>query len=72
MSRAEKMKHKILTSHAERTIALVFDPGEEVIQPLTQFAQDHNIRAARFTAIGAFSDAQLGYFDLEAKQSGVR
>jgi len=62
------MKHKILTSHAERTIAVVFDPGEEVIKPLTYFAQEHNIRAARFTAIGAFSDAQLGYFDLETKE----
>jgi uncharacterized protein len=62
------MKHKILTSHAERTIAVVFDPGEEVIKPLTLFAQDHNIRAARFTAIGAFSDVQLGYFDLETKE----
>jgi len=62
------MKHKILNSHDERTIAIVFDPGEEVIEPLTWFAQEHNIRAARFTAIGALSAAVLGYFDLEKKE----
>lgn len=62
------MKHKILNSHDERTIAVVFEAGDEVIEPLTHFAQEYNIRAARFTAIGAFSEAVLGYFDLERKE----
>jgi uncharacterized protein len=62
------MKHKVLNAHDERTIALVFEPGEEVIVPLTHFAQEYNIRAARFTAIGAFSEAMLGYFDLDTKE----
>ena len=62
------MKHKILNSHDERTIAVVFEPGEEVIVLLTHFAQEYNIRAARFTAIGAFSEAVLGYYDLERKE----
>jgi uncharacterized protein len=61
------MKHKILNSHDERTIAVVFEPGEEVIELLTGFAREYNIRAARFTAIGAFSEAVLGYYDLERK-----
>jgi predicted DNA-binding protein with PD1-like motif len=61
------MKHKVLTAHAERTIAVVFEAGEEVIAPLTRFVQEHNVRAARFTAIGAFSDVRLGYFDVSAQ-----
>jgi hypothetical protein len=46
---------------------LVFDTGDEVISQLTTFAREHRIAAAHFTAIGAFSDAALGYFDLQKK-----
>lgn len=49
-----------------RTI-LIFDTGDEVVSTLTTFAKDHHIGAAHFTAIGAFSDAGLGYFDLKKK-----
>jgi predicted DNA-binding protein with PD1-like motif len=46
---------------------LVFDTGDEVVSTLTKFARDHKIAAAHFTAIGAFSDAGIGYFDLGKK-----
>jgi predicted DNA-binding protein with PD1-like motif len=62
------MKHKILNEHDERTIALVFDAGDEPVQLLTRFAADYNIRSARFSAIGAFSEVVLGYFDIERKE----
>ena len=62
------MKHKVLNEHDERTIALIFDPGDEVMALLTRFATDFNVNAARFTAIGAFSEATLGYFDIERKE----
>lgn len=62
------MKHKILNEHDERTIALIFDPGDEPVQLLTRFAADYNVRSARFSAIGAFSEAVLGYFDVERKE----
>lgn len=62
------MKHKILNQHDERTVALIFDPGDEVIALLTRFANDYNVNAGRFTAIGAFSEAKLGYFDLDARK----
>src|SRR5689334_2220393 len=61
------MKHKTLNSHDERTIAVIFEPGEEVIELLTGFAREYNNRADRLTAIGAFSEAVLGYYDLERK-----
>lgn len=47
---------------------LVFDTGEEVVSTLTAFAKENHIAAAHFTAIGAFSDADLGYFDPQKKQ----
>jgi predicted DNA-binding protein with PD1-like motif len=34
---------------------------------LTRFAEEQRIGAASFTAIGAFSEADLGYFDWEKK-----
>lgn len=46
---------------------LIFDTGDEVVSTLTKFAKDSKISAAHFTAIGAFSDAVLGYFDLQKK-----
>lgn len=62
------MKHKILNQHGERTIGIVFDPGDEAMALLTRFVTEHNVNAARFTAIGAFSEAQLGYFDIATQK----
>jgi predicted DNA-binding protein with PD1-like motif len=61
------MKHKILSAQGERTIALIFDTGDEPVSLLTRFAEEHSITAARFSAIGAFSRAVLGYFDFGRK-----
>jgi len=46
---------------------LIFDTGDEVVSTLTRFAKENHIAAAHFTAIGAFSDVGLGYFDLQKK-----
>ncbi len=46
---------------------LVFETGDEVVSTLTKFAKERSLSAAHFTAIGAFSDAALGYFDLQRK-----
>jgi hypothetical protein len=51
----------------DRETILVFDTGDEVVSTLTKFAKENHITAAHFTAIGAFSDASLGYFDLQKK-----
>ena len=51
----------------ESETVLVFETGDEVISTLTKFAKDHRITAAHFTAIGAFSDAGIGYFDWQQK-----
>ena len=61
------MRAKVLDDVSARTWALVFDAGDEVVSTLAQFASLHQLSAARFTAIGAFSEATLGYFDTEKK-----
>jgi predicted DNA-binding protein with PD1-like motif len=62
------MRAKAIGSGCERTWALVFATGDEVVSLLTDFARREHLRAARFTAIGAFRDATLGYFDWASKQ----
>jgi predicted DNA-binding protein with PD1-like motif len=57
------MKFKKLDSGT----VLIFDAGDEVVSTLTAFAKENHIGAAHFTAIGAFSDVGLGYFDLQKK-----
>jgi predicted DNA-binding protein with PD1-like motif len=50
-----------------KTFALVFATGDEALEGLTRFAREHDLSAAQFTGIGAFSDVVLGYFDWETK-----
>lgn len=61
------MRQKIISDADERTYALILESGDEAISCLQQFCADHEITAARFTAIGAFSSLQLGYFDWDKK-----
>ncbi|MBW3630262.1 MAG: DNA-binding protein [Gemmatimonadetes bacterium] len=51
-----------------RTYLLVFSQGDEVMETLSGWCEEHRITAARFTAIGAFRDAVLGWFDWEARE----
>ena len=62
------MKAKVLQDGSEKTLALIFDKGDEVVAALTAFARERKISAAHFTAIGAFRDVTLAYFDAAAKQ----
>jgi predicted DNA-binding protein with PD1-like motif len=63
-----EMRSKLLHRDGGATYALVFDPGDEVISGLTAFAKDHGLDASDFTALGAFSSALLGFFDVEQKE----
>ena len=61
------MRHKLINEAPERTFALVFERGDEVVSTLQRFAAEQGLTASRFTAIGAFETAALGYFDWEKK-----
>jgi uncharacterized protein len=54
-------------AHGQRTFAVVLETGDEVVSALTGLAAREALEAAQVTAIGAFSDAVLGYFDWQTK-----
>lgn len=47
----------------QRTIAVVFDKGDEFISRLTEFAKKQKLSGSHLSAIGAFSDVTLAFFD---------
>jgi predicted DNA-binding protein with PD1-like motif len=53
---------------AGRTVVLVFDHGDKVMPVLTDWCAEQQIGAAQFTAIGAFADVTVAWFDWEAKE----
>ena len=61
------MKSKLIHDGPQRTFAVVFDKGDEVLENLQAFAREHRLSAAEFTGLGALSDAVLGYFDWQSK-----
>ncbi len=63
------MNARVIHQHGgEKTHVLVFETGEEVSGGLLAYARDHGLTAARFSAIGAFSEVTLGYFDWRTKE----
>ena len=61
------MKSKLIHDAEQKTFALVFEKDDEVVQELTRFAKQQDLAASHFTAIGAFKNAVLGFFDREKK-----
>ena len=58
------MKSKLID---EKTFAVIFETGDEIISGLTAFAKEHELAASHFTAIGAAQDVTLGYFNWDKK-----
>ncbi len=61
------MKAKLINDVGEKTYAIVFDKGDEVVEGLLSFAREKKVQASHFTAIGALSDITLGYFNWTKK-----
>jgi hypothetical protein len=61
------MKAKALTAGRQRTFVLVCETGEEPVQEILDFVERQKLSAGHFTAIGAFQDVTLGYFDWSRK-----
>jgi uncharacterized protein len=57
-----------LLNEGSRSHVLVFNRGDEVMQGLSGFTAANDIGAAHFTALGAFSEASLAFFNLETKE----
>jgi hypothetical protein len=62
------MKGKLLHDGPEKTFAIIYETGDEVLDGLKWFAQEYKPRSASFTAIGAFRDVVLAYFDWQTKK----
>jgi predicted DNA-binding protein with PD1-like motif len=55
------------TPGGEKTYAVIFAKGDEIMSGLTEFAQSEKIAAGHFTAIGALEHARFGWFDQAKK-----
>jgi uncharacterized protein len=62
------MKSKTIAGNPERTFVLILDPGEEAFKAITEFANQNGISGASVAAVGAFKQARVGWFDIEAKR----
>jgi uncharacterized protein len=62
------MRHTLLHEHqGQRTLALIFETGDEVMSLLLDFCRRQRLGASHFTAIGAFQRATVAYFDWQTK-----
>jgi len=61
------MQAKLIDEREGRTYAVIFSTGDEVVEGLLTFAREKKVKASHFTAIGAFRDVTLGYFDWAKK-----
>jgi len=63
------VKAKLLSRSGHDTVyAVIFDTGDEFVSGLTDFAKERRLAASHFTAVGGFSRATLGYFDVKKKE----
>lgn len=57
------MNVRVLEQDAQSTYALIFAKDEEFVAGLTSWAKENKLGGSHFTAIGAFREVTLGYFD---------
>jgi predicted DNA-binding protein with PD1-like motif len=62
------MRSKSVKEGSNRVFVLVLDQGEEAFAAINAFANRERIEGASITAVGAFSEARVGWFDLAAKK----
>jgi len=61
------MEAKLIDEHPT-TYVLIFDTGDEIVSNLKTFAKEHHLAGSSFKAIGALSDAKVGWFNWEMKK----
>lgn len=54
-------------AYGQRTFVVILHTGDEVIECLMIISRKQNLSACQITAIGAFREALLGYFDIDKK-----
>jgi predicted DNA-binding protein with PD1-like motif len=62
------VRAKLLNEHDQkREIQLVFEPHAAIMATLSDFILSNGFKAADFTALGAATDAAIGYYDPAAR-----
>ena len=62
------MQSKLVAESAgQRTFVMILEPDEKAVSTISDFAGKQRIGAASLTALGAFSKATVGWFDLAEK-----
>lgn len=51
-----------------KTFILIFKTGDELVKGLSRFANEQNVSAASFKAVGALNSVRLGWFNWETKK----
>src|SRR3984893_16401551 len=66
---APRLQHRVISTgpHGEKTYAVIFGKGDEVLSGLTELAEGENIHAAQISAIGAFQHAVFAWLDDDRK-----
>ena len=63
------MQSKLVAeSVSGRTFVVILDAGEEAFSTISDFALKEGLSAASLTALGAFSKATVGWFDIGGKE----
>jgi hypothetical protein len=62
------MKSKSIKVGPDRVFVVILEQGEEAFKSISEFANRERIDGASVTAVGAFSEAKVGWFDLAAKK----
>ena len=62
------MQSKLVAESAgQRIFVIILEPGEEAFSTISDFAVKEQFSAASLTALGAFSEATVGWFDFAGK-----
>ena len=67
--RAPGMQARLIAENSggEKTYAVIFGKGDELLSGLTEFAEREKLMGGHFTAIGALQSARFGWFDAAQK-----
>lgn len=61
------MRSKLLADGTERTYALIFETGDEVVSGILDFARKNRLAGSHLTGIGALHDVTVGYFNWQKR-----
>lgn len=61
------MKHRLVEKDPQ-VFVLIFEPGDDPVAALEQFAAEHSVTGASISGIGAFSQAMLGFYDIHREE----